>query len=165
MRSRMTWLACALALGAGSFAALSLTKAQNPSSSQSPPSPPPPRQPESAARDLSKLSVLGQQMFLSAQRAGDWLRRANRPDGRFVCGYVPALKPQLEGAYYLRQVGAAFALARVARFLGEEHYAVLARQAILTLLLDTSQDSADPQTRHTILPSVVVNRVAAAGLL
>src|SRR5262249_22305446 len=36
---------------------------------------------------------------------------------------------------------------------------------ILTLLLDTSQDSADPQTRHTILPSVVVNRVAAAGLL
>jgi hypothetical protein len=163
MRSRMMWLACALALGAGSFAAFSLTKAQNPSS-PSPPAPPTARL-GSPARDLSKLTVLGQQMFLSAQRAGDWLRRANRPDGRFVCGYVPALKTPLEGDYYLRQAGAAFALARVARFLGDEHYAVLARQAILTLLLDTSQDSADPQARHTTLPSVVVNRVAAAGLL
>jgi hypothetical protein len=104
-------------------------------------------------------------MYLSLQRGGDWLRRANRPDGRFVYGNVPALKSPLEGDDYLRQVGAAFALARVARFLGDERSTAVARQAVLTLLLDTVTDAADAQSRHTTLPSVVVNRLGAAGLL
>ena len=166
MRSRMISLAIALILAAASLAAFSL--------SQEPQSSPPPDQSsatptagklQSTTRDLSKLAPLQQQMYLSAERGGEWLRRANRPDGRFVCGFIPALKTPIEGDYYLRQAGAAFALARVARFLGEERHAALARQAILTLLLDTAPDSADPQMRHTTLPGVVVNRLAAAGLL
>jgi hypothetical protein len=104
-------------------------------------------------------------MMLSAQRAGAWLRRANRADGRFVCAYVPALKTPLEGDYYLRQIGAALALARASRFLGKEEYAAVSRQAILTLLLDTSPDPADSQARQTTLPPVVINPVGSAGLL
>jgi hypothetical protein len=163
MRSRMMWLACGLLLSAGSLAAISLTQGQDPSFGSAPT--PIPAQRGRPAYDLSKLTALQQQMLLSAQRAGEWLRRANRPDGRFVSGYVPALKTPLEGDYYLRQVGAALALARLARFLDDERYAAVARQAILTLLLDTTADPADPPVRHTSLPNVVVNRVAAAGLL
>jgi hypothetical protein len=71
----------------------------------------------------------------------------------------------MEGDHYLRQVGAAFALARAARFLGEARYAARATQAILTLLDETVTDSTDPPSRHTALPSMVVNRLGAAGLL
>jgi hypothetical protein len=103
-------------------------------------------------------------MYLSAQRGGDWLRKANRADGRFIYGVVPSLKAALQGDHYLRQVGAAYALARAAQLLNEERYAAVARQAVLTLLLDTTLDS-DSHVRHTVLPSLMVNRLAAAGLL
>jgi hypothetical protein len=124
--------------------------------------------------DSSRLTPLQRQMLLSAQRGGDWLFRANRADGRFVYGFLPALNSKLEGDHYLRQAGAAFALARVARFLSEDRhgnpelgsrYAVRAKQAILALLMDTASDPKDPQVRHTTLPSVLVNRLGAAGLL
>jgi hypothetical protein len=75
------------------------------------------------------------------------------------------LKASLEADSFLRQAGAVFALARAARFLGDERYAVVARQAVLTLLLETAQDAADPQVRSTTLPSLIVNRLGAAGLL
>jgi hypothetical protein len=75
------------------------------------------------------------------------------------------LKATLEGDHYLRQVGAAFALARVGRFRGNERSIAVARQAVLTLLLDTAIDDKDPLVRHTTLPSLVVNRLGAAGLL
>jgi hypothetical protein len=104
-------------------------------------------------------------MYLSAQSGADWLRRANRADGRFLAGYVPALKTPLEGDHYLRQAAAAFALARAAAFLGDQRLTAIARQAVLTLLLDTAPDATEPQVRHTSLPSVVVNRLASAGLL
>jgi hypothetical protein len=114
---------------------------------------------------LAKLSLLQRQMYLSAQRGADWLHRANRPDGRFVYGYLPALHQPLEGDHYLRQAGAAFALARAARFTGDPRHAAVARQAVLTLLLDTAPDPNEPRVRCTTLPSAVVNRLAAAGLL
>jgi hypothetical protein len=110
-------------------------------------------------------SPLEHQMELSARAGADWLCRANRPDGRFVYGYLPALKTVLEGDHYLRQAGAAVALARAARYTANDHHAAVARQAILTLLLDTAPDSQDARMRHTSLPSTVVNRLAAAGLL
>src|SRR5713226_5703185 len=115
--------------------------------------------------DLSKYNPLQKQMYLSASRGADWLARANRSDGRFVYGYLPALKTNLEGDHYLRQAGAAVALAREARFTGNERHAAVARQAILTLLLETSVDAQDNRLRHTTLPSTVVNRLASAGLL
>jgi hypothetical protein len=119
----------------------------------------------STTPDISKLPLLQQQMVISAQRGGDWLRRANRADGRFQNGYVPDLKVPLEGDHYLRQIGAAFALARVAHFIHDERLTAVARQAVLTLLLDTASEGKDPELRHTTLPSLMVNRLAAAGLL
>src|SRR5436309_9431519 len=113
--------------------------------------------------NLSTYNPLQKQMYLSASRGADWLARANRSDGRFVYGYLPALKANLEGDHYLRQVGAAVALAREARFTGNERHAAIARQAVLTLLLETTVE--DGRVRYTTLPSTVVNRLAAAGLL
>jgi hypothetical protein len=129
------------------------------------PAKPTPANTERPGLDISKLTLLQQQMFLAAQRGGDWLRRANRSDGRFVNGYVPDLKAPLEGDHYLRQIGAAYALARVARVSGDARATAVARQAVLTLLLDTAIDDKAPQFRHTVLPSLVVNRLGAAGLL
>jgi hypothetical protein len=117
------------------------------------------------APDLSRLSPLQRQFYLSAQRGADWLYRANRPDGRFMAGYLPALQLVDEGDHYLRQVAATAALARAARFTGNERHLARARQAILTLLLDTAPDPKEPRIRSTTLPSAVVNRLAAAGLL
>ena len=122
------------------------------------------RKEASSAPDPSKYNPLQKQMYVCARRGGDWLQRANRGDGRFVYGYLPALKTEMEGDHYLRQAGAAVALAREARFTGNERHAAVARQALLTLLLETSLEQ-DGRTRHTTLPSTVVNRLASAGLL
>jgi hypothetical protein len=104
-------------------------------------------------------------MYLSALSGADWLHRANREDGRFVYGYLPAVNLVMEGDHYLRQAGAAFALARAARFTADKNYAARATQAVLTLLSDTSTDPREPDVRCTALPSAVINRLAAAGLL
>src|SRR5262245_64703546 len=86
----------------GVLATLSLTHGQDRSAS----SPPPQRtiQPVAArvetlrpAVELKQLTPLEQQFFVTARRGADWLRRANRPDGRFVPGYLPDLKTTLEG--------------------------------------------------------------------
>jgi hypothetical protein len=116
-------------------------------------------------RDFSRLTPLGHQFLLAARRGADWLYRMNGVKGRFQYGYVPALKAELEGDHYLRQAGAAFALARAARFTGEERYAARATQAVLALLDETATDPKDPAVRFTALPPGAVNRLGAAGLL
>src|SRR5262245_29692185 len=63
-------------------------------------------------RDLTKYTPQQRNFYLTGQRGLEWLQRANKPDGRFVHGLVPALRVPLEGDGYLRQAGAAFALAR-----------------------------------------------------
>jgi hypothetical protein len=78
---------------------------------------------------------------------------------------VPALKLALEGDQYLRQVGAVVALAREGRYARNARHIAIARQAILTLLLETESDATDPRIRRTRLPSAAVNRLGAAGLL
>jgi hypothetical protein len=167
----MAWFAGGLVVV---YCLLSLRESGN---GQEPQSAPPPAASGSAARavagepkrlapDLTKLPNLQRQLYLSAQRGADWLLRANRPDGHFINGYVPALRVPLEGDHYLRQAGAAVALARAARFFGDERAAAVARQAVLTLLLDTTTDDAkNPTIRFTTLPSAAVNRLGAAGLL
>ncbi len=120
---------------------------------------------QAPARDFSKLGDLQKEMLNSCQRGADWLYRMNGVKGRFLYGYLPALKTEMEGDHYLRQVGAAFALARAARFLGEDRYAVRATQALLNLLDETTTDATDPHCRHTSLPSGAVNRLGAAALL
>jgi hypothetical protein len=132
----------------------------------------PPSQPEGANQstpglkiDPAQLTLLEQQMLQSAQQGCDWLRRANRPDGRFVNGFVPDLKAALEGDHYLRHVGAALALAKFATLSGDSAAAALARQSLLTLLLDTAVDESAPDVRRVTLPALVVNPLGAAGLL
>jgi hypothetical protein len=89
----------------------------------------------------------------------------NGVKGRFLYGYVPALKLEMEGDNFLRQIEAACALARSARFTGEERFAARAAQAILALMEETVPAAGDPPARHTALASVIVNRLGAAGLL
>lgn len=115
--------------------------------------------------DLSKLSLQHRQIYLSAQRGADWLVRANRPDGRFVHGYVPALRMVMEGHDFLHQAGAAFALARSARYFKDEKAAAIATQAVLTLLLETTQDPKEPAVRYTSLPGALLNRVSASAMI
>jgi hypothetical protein len=172
MRIRKAWLASLLILAFGVFVALSLTRGQDPgsapssavtkaASAENPQAAPAPAQP--AARDLSKLPPLQKQVYLSAQAGTAWLHRANGPDGRFVYGYIPALKTPMEGDHFLRQAGAAVALARAARFTGDPRHAARATQAIVALLGDTAVD--DAQVRCSVFPNATVDRLAAAGLL
>lgn len=118
-----------------------------------------------SARDFSKLDEFPKEMLVSCQRGTDWLWRINDLKGHFLPGYQPALNAPLEGDSYLRQAGAAFALARAAHLLGEARYAARATQTILTLLDDTVVDSAEPKGRHTSLPSTMLNRLGAVALL
>lgn len=117
------------------------------------------------ARDFSNLEAFPKEMLVSCRRGADWLARVHGTTGRFLPGYVPALNVPLEGDSYLRQAGAAFALARAARLLGDDGYAARATQAILTLLEDTVVDADDATCRHTSLPSSILNRLGSAGLL
>lgn len=117
------------------------------------------------ARDFSKLDAFPKEMLTSCRRGADWLSRVHGTTGRFLHGYLPALSAPLEGDNYLRQAGAAFALARAARLLGDEGYAARATQSILMLLDDTVVDSGDATSRHTSLPSPILNRLGTAGLL
>lgn len=134
-----------------------------PISPQANPVPSPPAAPKN--RDLSRYGPLQQQMLLSARRGADWLYRVNGVKGRFLYGYLPDLKQEMDGDSLLAQVEAALALARAARFTGEERYAVRATQALLALLDETTTDATDTATRHPILPSLVINRLGTAGLL
>jgi hypothetical protein len=118
-----------------------------------------------AAPDFSRLTELQKQHLLAAQRGADWLFRMHGVKGRFVPGYLPALRQVMQGDSYLRQAGAAAALARAARVCGEERFAARASQAILALLEDTGPDPADARSRCTTLPPGVVNRLGAAGAL
>jgi hypothetical protein len=122
-------------------------------------------EPRSKGPDVAKFSAMERDIYASARGGADWLCRANRPDGHFAGGLIPSLKTAVEGDHDFWQAEAALALARTARFAGDERYGAIARQAILTLLLDTALDPHDPQVRRTVLPSSVLNRVEAAGRL
>jgi hypothetical protein len=173
MRLRM--VVSSLSLLAGFL--LSLTHAQDGAPQPPAPAPQPPATASPAPRpatppaapadrlDLAKLGPLQKQMALCGTRGADWLSRMNGPNGRFLSGWEPSLGVPLEGDHFLRQAGAAFALARAARLTGEERYAARAAQALLTLLDETVTDPKDEQVRHTPLPSAAVNRLGAAALL
>jgi hypothetical protein len=120
---------------------------------------------DQAARDSAAVNPLQEQILLSAHRGADWLYRMNGVDGRFLVGQLPAVNAEMEGDHFLRQAGAALALARAARMTRDQNYADRATHSILVLLGETVVDAKDKTLRYTALPSAVVNRVAAAGLL
>ena len=105
--------------------------------------------PANQRRDGSKLPELAQPIFYSAASAAEWLKRTNKPDGRFVYGFQPSLRVQIDGDNFLSQAGAAFALARSARYFRDDAGTATARQALLTLLLETMSDSKDKSLRFT----------------
>jgi hypothetical protein len=113
-------------------------------------------------RDLTKLTIQQRNFYVSGQRGMEWLQRANTPDGRFVSGFIPALRLAMEGDSYVRQAGAAFALARTARFYGDDRAAAIAKQALLTLLLETS---LDPARQVRTIPIHQANPLVFAGML
>jgi hypothetical protein len=164
MRTRMAWLAALAGVVGGGLVVFSQAPSPAPPGpgGAAPPQPVPAR---TAGRDLSRLTLAQRQLSVSAQFGADWLQRSARPDGRF--GYVaaPALRLRNDADHFLRQAGAACALARAARFYQDERAAAVATQAVLTLLLATAPDSKEPQIRCTTVPSAAVNRLAAAGLL
>jgi hypothetical protein len=176
MRLRIAIIS-SLVLSVGGFAALSLLRGQERPLASPPPTAiahEPARAANTAetavahaqpARDFSKLNDLQKEMLLSAQRGAEWLYRMNTVKGRFTPGLAPALQDVvLEDDHYLRQAGSAYALAHAARFFREDRYTARATQTILALLDDTTLD-AKQSVRYTSMPSSVVNRLAAAGLL
>jgi len=113
--------------------------------------------------DLEKQPALTRQMIISAQRGIEWLHRYNLQNGRFISGFLPAVNAPMDGDHFMRQATAALALARAAKFTGDERYAVRASLAILNLLTETKEETKG--VRFTAQPSVVCNRIAANGLL
>jgi hypothetical protein len=116
-------------------------------------------------RDGTKLPLPAQPIFKSAHLAMHWLKLANKSDGRFVYGFLPALRVAMEGDNFLSQAGATYALARATRYFQDERGTAVARQAALTLLLETATDPKDPTVRWTAAPPAVLNRLATSGLL
>jgi hypothetical protein len=102
----------------------------------------------------------------SAHSGVEWLVRAhNDVSGRFLPGWLPALAAPVDENNYLHQCAATAALARAARYYGDERYLMKARQAMLSLLAETQVDPDDASCRVTTLPGIMCNRVAAAGML
>lgn len=117
------------------------------------------------ARDAGKLPETAQPMFFSALRATEWLKLTNKPDGRFVYGFQPSLRVQLDGDNFQSQAGATFALARASRYFRDGRGSAIARQAALSLLLETMVDPDDATIRHTAAAPNFVNRLSSHGLL
>jgi hypothetical protein len=163
MRGKFIWL-MGCGLGLAGFWALSWSQSLT-ADKQIPTVGPPRGESTIPGAEFAKLPLIDKQAYLSGRRGTDWLLRANRPDGRFLHGYLPALRAPMEGDHYLRQIEAACALARAGTFYKDDRATAVARQALLTLLLETTVDARNPEIRHPALPSVLVNRIAAAGML
>lgn len=95
----------------------------------------------------------------------NWLARMNQPQGRFRYGYRPALRQPMDGDDDLAQAQAALALARAAKFAGDERTAAVAGHAVLALLTATKPDPADPNVRVPVHPSPLCNKVGFAAVL
>jgi hypothetical protein len=116
-------------------------------------------------REGDKLPEQAQPIFFSAHRALEWLKLTNKPDGRFVYGFQPALRVQLDGDNFQSQAGATLALARASRYFRDGRGSAIARQAALTLELETTLDPKDATIRFTAAPPNVVERLSSHGLL
>jgi hypothetical protein len=170
------WVLAVVALVITGAVALSLTRGQDP---RTPPAEPPvvsvthrepapasvPEAPATPTHDLPKLTDTQQKVLLTARSGALWLYKMNANTGRFHYGFSPALNRPLENDNFLHQAAAAATLARAARVTGEPRFAARAAQAVLALLDETTADPKDPQVRYTTMPSIALNRLAAAGLL
>jgi hypothetical protein len=156
---RKIWLPCTLI----PLALSSLLQAQEPIKQANYVAPA--KGPALPRRDVSKLPEPAQPIYYSAASAAEWLKRANKPDGSFVYGFQPSLRVLIDGDNFVSQAGAVLSLARASRYLRDEGGTAKARQAILTLLLQTMPDPQNPRVRYTAAPPGAVNRLAGLGLL
>ena len=106
-----------------------------------------------------------QQAVRAALHGSSWLTRMNQPQGRFVFGYLPALRQTMEGDHDLKQAHAALAMARSAKFTGDDRQTAVASQAILALMAATKIDPADANCRVPVHSSVMCNRAGFAAIL
>ncbi|MBP3956800.1 hypothetical protein J8F10_16120 [Gemmata sp. G18] len=97
--------------------------------------------------------------------AAEWLAKMGQPHGRFLQGYLPALRQPMSGDHDLRQAQAALAMAQAAKFSGDQKHAAIASQAVLALLASTKVDANDPNSRAPVQMSFVCNRVGFAALV
>ena len=133
---------------------------------------PAPRPPAAAAdasvtkfEPLAAFPLTTQLAVRSVALGSNWLTRMNQAHGRFLYGYRPALRLAMDGDHDLRQAQAALALARAAKFAGDDRQAAVASQAILALLAVTKLDPADPDSRVPVASSFTCNRVGFAAVL
>lgn len=94
-----------------------------------------------------------------------WLTRMNQSQGRFLVGYRPALRQPIHDDSNLKQAFAALALARAAKFAGDDRQSAIASQAVLALLAMTKVDAADANCRIPMQSSRSCNRVGFASAL
>jgi hypothetical protein len=154
-----------LLLACGMCFALLAAAAQTPQPPVVPAKHAEPAAPAAKSRDLTKLTPGQRLCYISAHQAMEWLRRTNRQDGKFVYGLLPDLRVALDGDSFTAQGGAVFALARAARYFGDGPSLAISRQALLTLLLETTLDSRDKSIRYTAAPAHLVNRLSSEGQL
>ncbi len=100
----------------------------------------------------------------SCRDAADWCTRMSKSDGRFMAGVDPALGRELQGNDFA-QACAALALARAARFTGDEKATAAASQACLSLLTLTKADTTDPTMRVPTIAADRGNKVGFAAVL
>ncbi|MCI0705456.1 MAG: hypothetical protein L0241_30720, partial [Planctomycetia bacterium] len=93
----------------------------------------------------------------------DWMVRMNQSNGRFLFGYLPALRRSMTGDHDLKQAQAALAMAQSAKFTGDQKQSAIANQAILTLLASTKIEDTQPKSRVPVHMSLVCNRVGFAA--
>jgi hypothetical protein len=121
--------------------------------------------PLSAFEPLAAFPMPTQHAVRSALHGSAWLTRMNQPQGRFVFGYLPALRQTMDGDHDLKQALAAVAVAQSAKFTGDERQAAVASQAILALMAATKIDPADANCRVPMHNSAACNRVGFASLV
>jgi hypothetical protein len=121
--------------------------------------------PLSKFEPLAAYPMPTQHAVRSVLLGAGWMTRMNQSQGRFLHGYIPALRQPMEGDHDLRQALAALALAQAAKFTGDDRQAAIAAQSVLALLAGTRPDPADPNCRVPVRSSNVCNRVGFAAVL
>ncbi|MEW3691455.1 hypothetical protein, partial [Pseudomonas aeruginosa] len=90
--------------------------------------------------------------------------RMSQSDGRFVPGIDAGLRREIPGSDFA-QACAAVALARAAKFTGDEKATAAASQACLTLLTLTKADAKDESMRVPTIAADRGNKVGFAAAL
>lgn len=121
--------------------------------------------PLSKFEPLAAFPITTQHAIRAALLGSTWMTKMSQSQGRFIPGYIPALRQPMQADHDMRQALAALALAQAAKFTGDDRQAAIAAQAVLALLADTRAEPADPTCRAPVRSSMFCNRVGFAAVL